>query len=276
MSRFKIFLSRMFLSRALERVSPDRIPRSPPKGNLVNCFSVSVDRNAEPYFLVSSIEGDTLVGHKWDGTSYSEDASLSLAEIDLGELFIRHYYGLDMVKYSGILDLAWGRTFFLPYFRIHVHRFLNRLNQFRFDRTRLAIKRRMELLHFLLERQFQAEADIISSKVHFNSMSITSALYSERWILHPEGSAAHQTVEFYLDSLVQSGDLLKKDEMEYVLTAQSLQTAEEYQEQQRKHAESISMQWRMFWLSVAIVLLTLVQAGIVKLPVLLNLSSVSP
>jgi hypothetical protein len=103
-------------------------------------------------------------------------------------------------------------------------------------------------------------------------MNLMTALYSERWILHPEASTQRQMVEFYMDSLVESGDLKRISDLEYELTAKSLKTAEEYEEQEKKHAESVSMRWRMFWLSVAIVFLTIVQAGIVKLPVLADLS----
>ena len=273
MSKLKLRLCRALLPRILERVSPDVIPRSPPEGNRVNCFSVSIDRDGEPYFLVSSFESDRLHGRIWDGSSYSERAELALSDIDPDQLFVRHYYGLSTVKYLGILDLAYGRTLFLPYLHIHIQRVLDRFRQYRFNQTRLATKRRMELLYFLLERQFEAEADIIPSNIRFHSLGLMSGLYSERWILHPEGSVQRQTVEFYLESLVQSGDLQKPTSMEYELTPKALQSAEEYQEQTRKHTQSISMQRRMFWLTLAIVLLAAVQAGIVKLPVLLDLSA---
>lgn len=50
---------------------------------------------------------------------------------------------------------------------------------------------------------------------------------------------------------------------------------EEYEEQERKHTENVKMQGRMFWLTLTIALLTLVQAGLVKLPPLFDFTSES-
>jgi hypothetical protein len=84
--------------------------------------------------------------------------------------------------------------------------------------------------------------------------------------------AQHQKVEFYLDSLVDTGEL-KKINYEYVLTGNALRAIEEYEEQERKHTESVKIQWRMFWLTLVIALLTFVQAGLVKMPALIDLST---
>lgn len=78
-------------------------------------------------------------------------------------------------------------------------------------------------------------------------------------------------MEFYLDSLVLSGEL-KRDSYNYVVTGLALRTIEAYEEQERKHTENVKMQWRMFWLALAVAAAAIVQAGLVKLPSLVDLS----
>ena len=58
----------------------------------------------------------------------------------------------------------------------------------------------------------------------------------------------------------------------YRLTGKALHTVEMYEEQERRHAEGVKVQWKMVWLTLAILALTLVQAGLVKLPTILDLS----
>jgi hypothetical protein len=97
-------------------------------------------------------------------------------------------------------------------------------------------------------------------------------LYTIKWVLHPQGDQQQQKLEFYLDSLVATGELIKNNH-KYVVTGHALRTIEEYEEQERKHTENVKMQWRMFWLTLAILALTLVQAGLVKLPPIIDLTS---
>lgn len=274
MKRTSKKLCRTFLPRLLSRGCESPIPRSGSAGARVNCFSISVDKAGEPFLLVDGLENETLTGLEWDGSSYSQESTLPLDEVDPQDIFIRHYYGLATIKYTGIADLVWGRLTGLPYLKVHIDRLRNRFGQFRFDQTRLVTKQRIHLLRLLLEKQFQSADDIIPKPVIFDSMELMRTLYSERWILHPEGSVQHQKVMFYMNSLAETGEL-SKSTSGYKLTGSALKTIEEFEEQETKHAESVSMQKRMFWLSVVILVLAVVQAGIVKLPVLLDLSSPS-
>lgn len=78
-------------------------------------------------------------------------------------------------------------------------------------------------------------------------------------------------MRFYLDKLAETNDLVKNG-IDYQITGHGVAAIELYEEQERKHGESISTQRRMFWLTIVIALLTLVQAGLVKLPPLLDLT----
>jgi len=99
-----------------------------------------------------------------------------------------------------------------------------------------------------------------------------TGLYTMRWFLHPQGEQQQHRVEFYLNSLVETGEL-KHINHKYIVTGKTLSTIEEYEEQERKHTENVKMQWRMFWLTVAVATGTIIQAELVKLPPIIDLTT---
>jgi hypothetical protein len=95
-----------------------------------------------------------------------------------------------------------------------------------------------------------------------SSLHIMSILHSDRWYMHPRGEDEHHRVQFLLDKLVETQDLVK-NEYNYQITGVGVAAIEIYEEQERKHGESIAVQRRMVWLTILIALLTLVQSGLV-------------
>jgi len=79
---FKRFLYRWLLPRFIFKACESRIPRSGKKGEKVNCYVVAVDHGDSPYFVATKIEGDVLTGLKYNGTSYADNASISISEIE--------------------------------------------------------------------------------------------------------------------------------------------------------------------------------------------------
>ena len=98
-----------------------------------------------------------------------------------------------------------------------------------------------------------------------------TGLYSVKWIYHPDKESQRKRLTFHLDSLVDTGEL-RRVGLKYELTGEALKAIEIYEEQERKHTENVKIQRRMFWLTLAIVLLTGAQANLYKLPTLIDLS----
>ncbi|MBU0965742.1 MAG: hypothetical protein KKA54_05100 [Proteobacteria bacterium] len=94
-------------------------------------------------------------------------------------------------------------------------------------------------------------------------------LYSIRWVVHPSAPEQEKRLELHLESLVSSGEL-DKINREYVVTGKAIQTIEKYEEEERKHIEAVKLQKKMFWLTIFLAILAVVQAGIVKLPTILD------
>lgn len=264
MSKLQRRLLHWLLTQALQRKCPERIPRSGASGAKVNCFVVYVNRATEPYLLVRELSGDVVVCSEWTGQTFDKLAEVRLSDILGSDLEVTHFYGLDEVNYTGLASWAWGRLSLWPYAKIWSVRIISSIDQYFFNKRKLVTKQRIDLLKILVARELEGRA--ISSPI-----DLMTELYSLRWVLHPERDPQQRRLRFYLDSLVDTGEL-KKVNGDYNLTGEALKAIELYEEQERKHTAGVKEQRRMAWLTLAIVLLTAVQAGLVKLPTLIDWS----
>lgn len=256
------WLCKLVLPRLLARACESRIPRSGEEGEQVNCFVTSIDKESRPYLIVQGLVADELDCIEWDGSRYQIERKIPLASFHMKDFQITHYYGLSTVRYQGVFDLVLNRLTAWPYIKVHFVRVLSHFGQYIFNKKKLITKQRMELLKFLIDRA-------LDGKTEHCVLDLMTDLYSIKWVLHPEGEQQQQKIEFYLDSLVETGEV-KKTNYKYSVTGHALRTFEEYEEQERKHTENVKMQWRMIWLTCAIAFLTAVQAGLVKLPAIID------
>ena len=250
----------------LSRACDSRIPRSGDEGVRVNCFVVSLDNNGEPFFIATRYEENILYGLRWGGSSYSDEYSVTLGEIENYELRITHYYGLATITYDSIFDFAFHYVTRLKYIKIRIVRHLGSSHQYFFNRRKLVTKRRMELLEFMLNDQLDREHNGIGL------FDLMAKLYSINWVLHPSADQQQQKLELYLKSLVESGELQYINH-EYVVTGKAVSTLERYEEEDRRHIEAVKLQRKMVSLTILLVFMAMVQSGLIKLPALLDFSS---
>ena len=220
-------------------------------GERENCFVVSIDKDKTRYLTVQSLTEDTLECIEWDGRHFATPKTVPLHEVNFRDLYITHYYGLDVIKFSGITSFALNRLTAWLYIKVHILRVLNRFSQYIFNKKKLVTKERMDLMKFLVELHH----DGISQ---FDEIDLMTQLHTIRWVAHPDRESEREKLTFYLDSLVDTGEL-KRDGYYYMLTGQALRAIEEYEEQKRKHAKNVKIGWLMFWLTLAILILTVVQ-----------------
>lgn len=257
-------LTRIALTRALSRPCEARIPRSGARGAAVNCFTVAIDRGRDPYLIALSLERDQLSCIEWNGNEYVIPRTLALSDLTLRELRFTHYYGHSEVIYDGVLDFLWNRTIAWPYLKIHAVRRFSILEQYIFNKKKLVTQQRKGLLKVLLNRTLDGEAE-------HDPLELMTELYSIRWYSHPQGGDTRRRLEFYLESLVETGELRCANDT-YTVTGQGVRALEEYEEQERKHAEGVKLQAKAFWVAVAVALLTVVQTGLIKLPPAIDLT----
>jgi hypothetical protein len=169
---------------------------------------------------------------------------------------ITHYYGLSDVIYDGMFDFSFNYATRLPYLKIWLVLLINKLSQYFFNKKKFITKQRMDLLRLVVTQY-------LDGKRKFNSFDLMDSLYSMKWILHPDGDLQRRKVDFYIKSLIDTGDI-EQDRMEYVVTGRSLKTIENYEEQDRRHVANVRMQWIIIALTCAMAFSGLVQAKILE------------
>lgn len=261
----KNVISKWLLPKVISRSCESRIPRSGEEGEKVNCFVVALDRDNEPFFVATEFEKGLLAGLKWNGEQYAEEHSISINDLNDGNLRITHYYGLSEVVYSSVYDLAWNYLSKIVYLKIHLYRYISSAHQYYFNKNKLVTKKRMELIQFMMNDQLDREHNGIGV------IDLMTKLYSIKWVLHPAGDEQQSKLELYLDSLVESGEL-RKVNTEYVVTGKAISTIEKYEEEERRHTEAVKLQKKMVSLTILIAFVAIVQSGVIKLPVLLDLA----
>ncbi len=265
MNSLQLRLANRFFPGALRCTCPRLVPRTGTAGAEVNCFTIYVDKAGGPYLIVRALKSGLLECDEWTGAEFEKPVEVPLADIAASDISITHFYGFSEVQYTGLVDFALGRIFRLPYARIHLVRAVEATDQYFFNKKKLIAKQRIDLLRFMVRRQM--DGNPTSSPT-----DLMTGLYSIKWVFHPDKDTQHKRLRFYLDALVDTGELRQRGH-KYELTGEALKVIEVYEEQERKHTENVKIQRRMLWLTVAIVLLTAAQAGLYKLPTLLDLSS---
>ncbi|MGD9900180.1 MAG: hypothetical protein AB7T22_13745 [Calditrichaceae bacterium] len=213
------------------------------------------------------MKGDVLTGLKYDGESYADSLNISISDLTSETLRITHYYGLSEVMYDSIYDVTCQYFTRLVYIKIHIFRYIDKTFQYFFNKRKLVTKTRMDLLRYMMDDQMDHKHDGIES------FDLMKKIYSKRLFSHPCREIQLKKIEIYLQSLVFSGELKKKDN-EYVVTGNAIITIEKYEEGERRHTESVKLQRKMFWLTKIVVIFTIVQSGIIKLPTILDFSNI--
>ena len=259
-------IKKYLLNVALQRPAPQTIPRSGFRGEAVNCYVVRVfSGNDVDALIIEASNGDKFNCLKFDGETYSIKSQHSFADLLDRKFEFTHFHGLATTTYYGWLDFAIGTIFRIPYIKTWFLNTKNKISQYIFNSKKLITKQRIDLLKVILDSQLNG-SKIVSSH------SVITLIHTSKWYLHPNWEEEHNRVKFYLDALAETKDLTKTRD-DYSITGQGIAAIERYEEEERKHSESIANQHRMFWLTLAIAALTLIQAGLIKLPALIDLTN---
>lgn len=241
------------------------IPRMGGGAEHVNCFVLKIDQGDDAPLVIKGLEGDDLKCLALQGGDYMLQRTVSLRDIRASQLRIKHFYGHADVEFGGLFEYLAGRLTAWPYVQIHAVRTFDVIARFLFNKRKLITKQRTELLGHMLKKHLEGQTQ-------FDSLQLLTDLYSLRWVEHPDRDIAQHQMEYFLDAMAETGEL-RKVNLDYVVTGKALQAIELYEEQERRHVESVKTQRRMVWLTVVLALLAGVQAGLIKFDPLLDWST---
>ena len=240
----------------------DLVPRSGAAGEAVDCYVTKVKQGTEPPPVALSFDGQRIGCVAWNGSRYEVELDLQLRDLHLSQFEVVHFYGLSEVRYAGVWDFVRNHVTRWPYIKIYVVRRLVGVNQYFFNKRKLLTQKRNRLLTILVNRKLEGQDSV-------SPIDLMSAVYTDRWVEHPDWKAANARLEAYLEAMVDTGEL-ERDGHKYKVTGRAFRALEESEELDRRHGENVLLQRSMVWLTVAIAFFAAVQAQLLKLPTLLD------
>ncbi|WP_293648884.1 hypothetical protein [uncultured Pantoea sp.] len=218
--------------------------------------------NNEHLYSFKGFSGGKIQALQYDGSAFTNFTELTLEDVKQENFSVRHYYRANEFIYSSLKDLTLKNNFHkIVTVSGNAHR---SYAQYRFNKQTLFMKDRLEILSIVLDEFFS------NDKPHgLSSISVMNAIYTSKWLFHPDSTNFHNRIRFYLNSLVASGDLKLDGMGNYIAQPKALETLEKYrQESKREHRDSKLKSWTLFWSILAVIFTffsawgTLVQAGI--------------
>ncbi len=211
-----------------------------------------LDNEGMARFLVYDLVGDEVQG-KWslDGQNFTEEKSLDIAELAKFQPWIQHYYRGWTFYSVGIpkfLRYRWSRW---PWIRVKFDRFL----QSRFNKKELPRQDRMKVLSYIM-------AETIKHRTFTtHPTSLLTHFFSVRWVHRPDKDELMTYYTFLLDSLKVSEDLAEAEHNGYRLNPKALNTIAGFEQEERRHGDNFKIQSGIFWLTMVLMGVGLVQAG---------------
>ncbi len=142
---------------------------------------------------------------------------------------------------------------------------IHNIKQFIFNKTPLQKSKRTDVLKILIEKYSTKNVD-------FNIVSLMMHIHSSKYFNHPDKDTATSLLKLYLNSFVESGEIIKTKGIDYKLTGKAIVTLENYENEERKHQENLRLQRIITLATIIMALLAAIQADLIKMPTLFDLT----
>ena len=192
-----------------------------------------------------------VLGKYWERNKAYGEVCIPFSLLKEYELDITHFLGIYDLKYSSFLQYFLEGI--IPVDRVKI--LLGKVQQFLFNQKELVRSERIEVLKLILEESLDAR------NYEITSISLSTLLYTQKWVFHPDKGRQLEYNKLLLESLAETGDLEKCD-VGFKLASKALATISQYEEDQKKHRENVGQAKAMKWLTIALIFVGLVQAGV--------------
>lgn len=254
------------IAKALKKPAPSPVPRSGKEGMKMNCYSCGINLPNKSILWVESVNRVFVKGYTVNrDTGEHIYQELPLRTIKLSDLHIKKCKGLYAYSFrNGVDFIIKDMTGYIA-FKIFLMSSIRNLNQLRFNKHPLQKKKRTEILKILIEQHSSKNSE-------FNVVSLMVLIHTSKYFNHPEKDIATSLLKLYLDSFVESGEVIRTQGINYKLTGKAIVTLEAYENEEEKHSENIRLQGILTFTTIVIMLLAAIQSGIIKIPTIFDLT----
>ncbi|MED5514730.1 hypothetical protein [Pseudoalteromonas sp. MB47] len=253
-------IKRWIIKSLLKKPAPDRIPRSGEKAKNVDCNVVYFRANDESWTLYcKKVDSKGVTGKYWINKEDFGELSIPWSWLTDYEIDITHFYGTYDLRYSSVTQYLLEGI--LPWDKLKI--LIGKVQQFLFNRKELVRSERIETLKIILEETIDNRSFTVSS------VSLSSLLYTQKWVFHPDKSRQLAYNDLLLRSLEESGELTSVQHG-FKLSPKALVTISAYEEDQKRHRDNLAQSTATKWLTFALIFVGLIQAGVAYYGVYVN------
>ncbi|MBD3680106.1 MAG: hypothetical protein HUJ27_17100 [Rhodobacteraceae bacterium] len=249
------FVAKRALLKGLKRRAPGSFVYRPENNYYV---SEIIESGTERRIIVEDVCDGKIIGRLWNGDKFDDTTEASLDGIRISDVRITRFYGYLRYDYKDALDFWKYELTGIPIFQSAKERLSQSIYnvRFRFRDDRIRVLRKIVSLH--LERA-RANNGLLHDPDELSVVSLASELYGNRIYTHPKREEFFALLRLTLDSLVSSGDL-DGDKRGYKINGKALVTLSEYEQEERRHSDSVKQDRKLFWITAAIAAATAMQA----------------
>jgi hypothetical protein len=247
----------------------DRIPRSGEEGKKVHCYLVSTKNPDGSNSIVKDYKNGTLTLYTLKDKSTQE---INISKIFINSISIEHFYSYYDIEFKNIYDFAFNYITKFIYIKINTNKLTNVLSQYFFNKNTLIAKNKIEILRYLLEIQYNNNNHLSISK-GIDIISLSTKIHSIRLLNHPNKDILLNKIRLCLDALIYSEDIVNNDS-HYLATGKAITTIENFDREERRHNDLKKLQRRTISLTFILIIVGLIQAQVIKIPTILDLSEI--
>jgi hypothetical protein len=224
-----------------------------------DCFWAFLSVSNKPYCTIEERHQSHYKGRAYDGRQFNLPVSVPAKHIWQSEVSLRHFRGHNELRYTGALRFCClGITGIRHFYAVCVARY-RWIRQRLYNLRRINMLDRMSLLEHIVNRARE------QGRVRIDPMQIMSELFTDRWILHPDGLKNETYLQFLLDSFATTGEI-QKTGSDYQVTGLAFATLDSLHRDDRRHKDQIRTQIFMIMVTILLAPIASVQAGIFNWP----------
>jgi hypothetical protein len=194
----------------------------------------------------------------WKDDSFSVRTELSLFDVWRARPEITQYWGRAEFKFNNWTSFAREQTW---RFNAIAWQLISAWRKLTFSasyRKEVSVERYATLKTV---RELSSKRDAVSSWV------VCQSIVGKRWMERPDASKKLDEIETMLAALVDLQEIQKTGNG-FVINGKGIASLSQYEEEERKHRESMRLQSGIKWLTGVMVIAALLQAKVINIPAL--------
>lgn len=251
-------IKRWALKKALNNIGPSRRTIGGPGSELNNDYSVHILRGVNKRDIVREFEDSIIKFETYDKNAENAvgKGSININELNLLNVEISYYYKNYIAKYKNINSFILCNLTKYDVAKAELDLFFYRVKQFYFNKKKLEMKPRYDLLEMLI-KQFGYHQET------FHEMDVSQRMFSIKVFAHPQREFLRNQIKLYLESFVESGEIKETSNGEYRVTGKALLTLEKFQLEERRFKKMAHLQKVIAFLTIVMALASAIQAKLI-------------